>query len=525
MSLRARYAGGALAALVVAGAVAAPAASAIAGSKRHEVAVIVVPRFAPSAYAGRGAVGWLIPGAGSTVTRAGALSSLVRGRVVSSLLGGASKGDPVIALSRQPAEITVYVALPPVGGSGNVTRYPIAVVGGGYHGLLRSRSTRIDGLVSIADIAPSVLALRKGHTPRIRSRTSTDAPAALERLDMRLRHAHDARTLAIVVLVASVLTLAGFAQLLRSAALSRAALLAIPAALTTSFALAAVSIDGRLPATALLTLGTVGLALFAGRSTRALLPLLLAFLVAAVVALAIWPDINALSVIGPHPDGGGRYFGVTNEVETLLLAPILAVGALVGASRIPLVAALALLVVGWSRTGADGGGVLVVIAALAALWSFRAGFMWTPRRIAAAAVAAGALGLLVVGVDVVSGGSSHVTDSLGKGPWSVAGEIGHRLHISWAGATATTQATVAIVLTLVALAGLALIRERSDAVDTLLVALVVSLLVNDSPTDVVAYGALVAAALRTWDDLDLSTRGRRRFAALSPQVLPVLRRR
>ena len=522
MSLWARRAGGAVAVLAIAGGV---AAQATAASTRHKVAVIVVPRFSPSAYADRGAVGWLVPGAGSTVTRAGALSSLVRGRVVSSLLGGETTGNPVIRLSRRPAEMTVYVALPPASKSRNVTRYPVAVVGGGYHGLLTSRSTRIDGLVPIADIAPSVVALQQGHAPRIRSRPSHDAPAALARLDARLRHAHDARTLAIVVLVASVLTLAGFAQLLRSAALSRAALLAIPAALTTSFALAAVGIDGRLPATALLALGTVGLAFLGGRSTRTLLPLLLAFLVAAIVALALWPDINALSVIGPHPDGGGRYFGVTNEVETLLLAPILAVGALVGMSRLPFVAALALLVVGWSRTGADGGGVLVVIAALAALWSFRAGFMWTPRRIAGAAVAAVALGLLVVGVDVVSGGSSHVTDSLGKGPWSVAGEIGHRLHISWAGATATTQATVAIVLTLVALAGLGLIRERSDAVDALLVALVVSLLVNDSPTDVIAYGALVAAALRTWDDLDLSTRGRRRFAALSPQVLPVLRRR
>ncbi len=522
MSLRARCVAGAVAAVVVASGLAAPA---FATSKRHEVAVIVVPRFAPSTYADRGAVGWLVPGAGSTVTRDGALSSLVRGRVVSSLLGGHTTGSPLIALSRQPAEITVYVALPPAGSSRNVTRYPIAVVGGGYHGLLRSPSTRIDGLVSIADIAPSVLALEQGHTPRIRSRASHDGPAALGRLDARLRHAHDARTLAIVVLVASVLTLAGFAQLLRSAALSRAALLAIPAALAVSFALSAAGVDGRLPTAALLALGTGGLALLGGRSARALLPLLLAFLVAAIVALVLWPDMNALSVIGPHPDGGGRYFGVTNEVETLLLAPILAVGALVGTSRLPFVAALALLVVGWSRTGADGGGVLVVIAALAALWSFRAGFLWTPRRIAGAAVAAVALGLLVVGIDVASGGSSHVTESLGKGPWSVAGEIGHRLHISWAGATATTQATVAIVLTLVALAGLALIRERSDAVDALFVALVVSLLVNDSPTDVIAYGALVAAALRTWDDLDLSTRGRRRFAALSPQVLPVLRRR
>ena len=196
--------------------------------------------------------------------------------------------------------------------------------------MLTSRSTRIDGLVSIADIAPSVVALEKGRRPTIRSRVSRDAPTARARLDARLRHAHDARTTAIVVLVASVLTLAGFALLLRSASLSRAALLAIPAALTVSFALSAARIDGLLPVALLLSIGTVGLSVLGGRSPRALLPLLLAFLVAAVAALALWPAVGALSVIGPHPDGGGRYFGVTNEVETLLLAPILAVGALVG---------------------------------------------------------------------------------------------------------------------------------------------------------------------------------------------------
>ena len=523
MSVKGRRACAALATLAVVGGVATPAATAAPTGRR--VAVIVVPRFSPAVYADRGAVGLLVPGAGSTVTRAGALSSLVRGRVVSSLLGGEATGHALIELSQRPAAITIYVTLPPAGRHRNATRYPIAVVGGGYRGLLASRSTRIDGLVSIADIAPSVVALEQGRRPSIRSRASQDAPAALVRLDARLRHAHDARTMAIVVLVASVLTLAGLALLLRSASLSRAALLAIPAMLAVSFALSAVRIDGLLPVALLLSVGTVGLSVLGGRSPRALLPLLLAFLVAAVAALALWPAVGALSVIGPHPDGGGRYFGVTNEVETLLLAPILAVGALVGTRRLPLVAAVALLVVGWSRTGADGGGVLVVIAALAALWSFRADMRWTPGRIAAGAVAAIGLGLFVVGVDVVSGGSSHVTDSLGKGPWSVAGEIGHRLHVSWAGVTATTQATVAAILLLVALVGLALIRERSDAVDALLVALAVSLLVNDSPTDVIAYGALVGAALRTWDDLDLSTRGRRSFSALAPQVLPVLRRR
>ena len=46
--------------------------------------------------------------------------------------------------------------------------------------------------------------------------------------------------------------------------------------------------------------------------------------------LAVWPEVNALAAIGPHPDGGGRFYGVTNQVETLLLAPSLAAAALAG---------------------------------------------------------------------------------------------------------------------------------------------------------------------------------------------------
>ena len=72
-------------AIAVAG---APAAVAPAGS----VAVIVVPRFAPAAYADRGAVGLFVPGAGSTVSRERALASLVR--AASSRHSSASTASP-----------------------------------------------------------------------------------------------------------------------------------------------------------------------------------------------------------------------------------------------------------------------------------------------------------------------------------------------------------------------------------------------------------------------------------------------
>src|SRR5512146_1032153 len=144
------------------------AAAAPAGAGR--VAVVVEPPFPLDRYAADGAVGLLVPGAGSTVTRAGALASLVRGRVESSLVGGTPGGEAQIRLAPAPGPVTIHVSLPPPGASHNVVRYPIAIVGGGYRGLLRSSSTRIPGLVSIADVAPTAKALEAGKPPRITSR-------------------------------------------------------------------------------------------------------------------------------------------------------------------------------------------------------------------------------------------------------------------------------------------------------------------------------------------------------------------
>ena len=477
------------------------------------VAVVVVPRFDPSEYADHGAVGLLVPGAGSTVTRDGALSSLVRGKRVSSLLGGTASGTPLIRISLKAAPVTIYVSLPPPGRSENTRRYPIAIVGGGYHGLLVARTTRIPGLMAIADVAPTAVALARGTRPVIRSRADDSAAATVAELDRRLRDAHDTRTAATIVLVASTLVLAGLALLLRSPFLARAGLLAIPAALAAAFVLSAADVAQPGPATGALAVATVVIALSAAARRSLLLPLLVGFVVAALVVLAVWPEINALSVIGPHPDGGGRYFGVTNEVETLLLAPILSAAALVPRSLYLPFAAVAVVLVGWSHTGADGGGILVLLAALGTLWVLQEQVRITTMRLAVAVVGIAAFALALIGLDALTGGSSHVTHAVGGGPGSMIGDFGHRLRISWEGVKATTQAGVAAGATLVALVGLGLLRPRVAVVDALLVGLAVSLLVNDTPTDVLAFGALAAAALRVWSTVDVRVTERRAGAA------------
>ena len=84
------------------------------------------------------------------MTRQSALNTLLTGEVESSLLGGAPAGTPLIELGVGPPP-DILVVLPPAGRSEN-DRYPIAVTPG-PRGVLTSTSTRIDGLVSLADVA------------------------------------------------------------------------------------------------------------------------------------------------------------------------------------------------------------------------------------------------------------------------------------------------------------------------------------------------------------------------------------
>jgi hypothetical protein len=100
-----------------------------------------------------------------------------------------------------------------------------------------------------------------------------------------------------------------------------------------------------------------------------------------------------------------------------------------------------------------------------------------------------------VAVDALAGGSSHVTRTIGEGPLGLAGEFGHRLRVSFEGATSSWHAVLLVVGGVAALVWLATRRPRSAVLDAALVALALSLLVNDTPTDVAAFGALSCGAL------------------------------
>jgi len=463
------------------------------------VAVRVVPLFPPKLYASRGAVGSMVPASGSTVSRATAVASLTRGKLENALLGGKPKGKPLITLGGPPTPVTIYVALPPPGKHHNLDRYPIAIIGGGYRGLLLSSSTHVPGLASIADVAPTVRSLERGEKPILTSRSARNAPSELERMNARLNAAHFARKRSTRVLIGLVFGFAALAWLLRSPLFGRASLLAVPAMVLASTIASALHVEHGIPwwSGAIALALTVPLALVT-RDPRALAAALAGLLTAYAVFLGVSPSTVSLAALGPHPEGGGRFFGLTNQVETLLLGPTLALGALVELPLLVLVALASLVVVGWSRLGADGGGLIVYAAGFAtlALLGFRGRV--TVARAALAAAAVIAVGLALVGLDALTGGSSHVTHAVGGGPGRVLSDLGHRLHLSWRGIVNKSDHLVIAVVSLVTLVVLAFLRPRSRTLDALLVGLAVSLAVNDSGFDILRFGALVAIAVFTW---------------------------
>jgi len=415
------------------------------------------------------------------------------------LVGGVPGGKPLISLATRPGRITVYVSLPPPGKHHNVLRYPITVVGPGYRGLLVSSSTRLPGLVSLADVAPSVRALNRGDRPRIRARPAEEPLRQLARLDRRLDDAHDTRIPAMVVLAALMGSFGLLALLTRSAMAGRAAFLVAPACVVTAVLLSAADVTAPWVTVLMLALAAPAAALGAAALLGSRRQLALGLGAVFVFLFAVmWarPEWNTLAVIGPHPDGGGRFHGLTNQVETLLLSPALVLGALVGLRALPVVALALSAGVAASRMGADGGGLVVYLAGFLVL-GLRLARMPAPRAAAATAGAAGAA-LLLVGIDAATGGSSHVTDAVGGGPGSLAGDLAHRVHLSAASVTANWNNALFFIASVAALVWLALQRPRPPVLEALLVALGVSLVVNDTPADVAGWGALSALVLWTW---------------------------
>ena len=414
-----------------------------------------MPPFDPADYADRAAVGLLVPGAGPTITLEAALAALLRGELEHGLLGGIAEGEDRIRLGA-PGEPEILVSLPPPGTSENDERYPIALLGA--RGLLTSDSTRIDGLVSITDVA----------TGRLRVVSDDDPVEALAVLDERIEQ-NDRRRLPLTIGLAALLI--GLA-LVRPRHALRALLVVLAANLLLSPALAVVA-------------GVAALLLPLGWACAAVLAAYLA-------ALGLDAETVALSPFGPSQSG--RFYGINNLLETMLLAPALVGAAVLGRKGV-LVAALALVTIGGNRFGADGGGLVVLAVAYLVLWLRLRGERPSWRLAGAVFGAAVALALLLVGLDAATGGSSHVTDAIGDGPGALLGDVADRIELSVRRTAASLGASAVVLGSLAILAAIVLRGRRRPVLDAFLVGLAVSLVVNDTPGDVLGAGAAIAIVL------------------------------
>ncbi len=119
----------------------------------------------------------------------------------------------------------------------------------------------------------------------------------------------------------------------------------------------------------------------------------------------------------------------------------------------------------------------------------------TPARAAGLAAVAVALALVLVAIDAATGGNSHVTSAVGDGPGALAGDLADRVELSVRRTIAGAGSIAVVIIGLAALAVVALRRPRSPVTDAFLAAIAVSLLLNDTPSDVIGVGAVAAVAL------------------------------
>jgi hypothetical protein len=357
----------------------------------------------------------------------------------------------------------------------------------GLPGLLTSTSTRIPGLIAADDLR---------HRERLGAVTVRDPAARVARLERRFEQLHSARRWAYVMLAALTIAAIVVALWQRTGFWSRFCVAIAPVMISIALLLALAGAARPEVILPVLAFGSVVAASAVAFPRRLIVYLGPAVLLLFLVVLWAWPETAGFSAIGPRPEEGGRFYGVNNVVETVLLAISLFSAAELGLASVLPIAALALVTVGWSRTGADGGG-LVVFAAAFAFLALRLAGRITVKRLAIAAAGGAALVLAFIGIDEASGGHSHVTRAFEKGPAGWFGDIGHRLHLS-ADQLNSWHVALIVAVSLAALVWLALRRPRWAGLDALLLGVAVSLILNDAPSDVAAGGAISGFVLWTW---------------------------
>jgi hypothetical protein len=379
-------------------------------------------------------------------------------------------------------DLLIALELPP---PGRDRQLAAGVAGAGFHGTLTSDSTRLRGYALSTDIAPTILERLGLPVPDEMSGQPIEAngevdPGFVERLEDRLAAVGPRRgpvigtNLLIWVGLAALAGVAFGARGLRAALPLLAVTVAyLPAVLLGTAALQPSELSERL-------IAGVGSPALAVVTLRLAPPYGALAIAGAVSVLGYGIDViagstlTALSLMGPNPAGGVRFFGIGNELEAIVVAlvPIATGAALVAwAPRIsPCGAALAFALTGLvavaafapGRFGADVGAAIGIPigAAVAA-----AACLGGPRRRLLLVMAVPIVVLAALGAaDLLLGGNAHLTRSVLKagGLDQLADVAERRLRLSAENFSRYARTPMLWIAALVIVAGIAQ-RRRIEA--------------------------------------------------------------
>ena len=438
-------------------------------------------------------------------------------RRLPSLVRKLQGNDLLIAIERAPPEKNQALA--------------VGIAGRGFDGDLTSDSTRTDGYVLSTDIAPTILGRFGRAVPSamsgqpIRVEGGVDV-AAIESLGERMSVISGRRgpvigvsllvwlvALALSVLVTRGRVARAGVKLVGLSVVCLPLVLLVGAALEPSQGVEQLLVMAGAPA-----LATVALA--ALRDYRALAAASGLVVGAYAVDVIAGSPLTTLSLLGPNPGLGVRFYGIGNELEALLGVLVIAgTGAALagfapqhsaraGAAAFLASGLLFALVFAAGRFGADVGAAIVLPIGAAVAASKVA----TPRRHAALLIITATFGFVgfIAAIDLLTGANAHLTRSVldAGGLGDLADVAQRRLQLS---AHSFNRPVVLFFLPLVvALAVLAVRRRgtlhgvlgRSPAIEAgllgALVATVVGTLANDSGALILEIGTAYLLVFATF---------------------------
>ena len=311
---------------------------------------------------------------------------------------------------------------------------PIGVAGDGFHGNLTSDSTRTDGYVLSTDVAPTILRHFGIPVPSamsgqpIRAEGAVD-PAAIESLVERMDVISSRRGPVIGLNVVAWLVALLVVALLSRRRWARPAVRVVGLAivyLPLVLLLGAAFEPGEAAERLLVLLASpllAALTLLALRGYRALaVASALTVLAYAIDAIAGSP-LTSLSLLGPNPGLGVRFYGIGNELEALLAVLVVAgtgagltafagrASARSGAIVFVVVGLLAAFVFAAGRFGTDVGAAIVFPVGAVVAAVVVAGRSRRTAILAVVAAPFAVLALLAL-IDLLSGANAHLTRSV-----------------------------------------------------------------------------------------------------------------